>query len=78
MPTPNPDESEIRDRLKELLRRIALERHRGTTAPLALLRPGNEIASLEGSLNHVKRLLELHGEALTLLADALPDRDATS
>ena len=86
MPTPHqggspmkgpPAESEIRDRLTRLMERIALERHRGSTAPLAFTKPGHEIASLEGSLNHVKRLLELHEEALSLLVHALPDRDTT-
>ena len=86
MPTPHQGgspmrgpraEPEIRDRLQGLMERIARERQRGITTPLKFLHPGNEIASLEGSLNHVKRLLELHEQVLSLLVCALPDRDTT-
>ena len=78
MPTPNPDESEIRGRLRELFRRIQSEHAaRDVEVPPDPLHPTDEASVIANWFRQVERRLDHHEEALFLLDRLLCERDAS-
>ena len=87
MPTPHqggspmkgpPAESETRDRLREIFRRIHSERAgKDLTIPLGVLDPSDEAGAIANWFSRTDSRLDRHEEALTLLVRLLPERSVT-
>ena len=73
-----PAESEIRDRLKEVFRRINADRAgKDLTVPLGVLDPSDEASVIAAWFNRTDSRLDRHEEALFLLDRLLFQRDAS-